>query len=71
VAALTEVDNDGMAMMVNNARAAMSFFTTHLLLLSSLRIVSKPDWLLPMRLPSSKIYSRSWFENSLPSITAE
>jgi hypothetical protein len=68
VAALTEVDNDGMAMMVNNARAAMSFFMT---ISSSMRSVSKPDWLLPMRLPSSKIYSRSWFENSVPSITAE
>src|SRR6516225_7699973 len=36
----------------------------------SLWIVSKPDWLLPMRLPSAKIYSRESFENSFPSITA-
>jgi hypothetical protein len=32
VAALAEVDNAGMAMMVNNARAAMSFFMIVLLL---------------------------------------
>src|SRR6266566_7436054 len=38
---------------------------------SSLRIVSKPDRLLPMRLLSSRIYSRLSFENSLPSITAQ
>jgi hypothetical protein len=31
VAALTEVGNIGMAMMLNNARAAMNFFMTYLL----------------------------------------
>ena len=67
VAALTEVDNIGMAMAVNNARAAMNFFITYLLL----RIVAKPCWLLPMRLPIAKIYSRSSFEKSLARITAK
>jgi hypothetical protein len=33
VAALAEVDNAGMAMTVNNARAAISFFMIGLLLL--------------------------------------
>jgi hypothetical protein len=32
VAALAEVDHVGMAMMVNNARAAMNFFMAYLLL---------------------------------------
>jgi len=66
VAALADMDNVGTAMMVNNTRAAMNFFITYLLL----RIVAKPCWLLPMRLLSSKIYSRVSFENSLASITA-
>jgi hypothetical protein len=34
VAAPAEVDNVGMPMMANNARAAMNFFTTYLLLIS-------------------------------------
>ena len=57
MAALAEVDNVGTAMMVNNARAAMNFFITYLLL----RIVAKPCWLLPMILPIAKIYSRTSF----------
>jgi hypothetical protein len=44
VAALTEVDNVGMAMMANNAIAAINFFMTYLLLLcgrSAFRFVDR------------------------------
>jgi hypothetical protein len=37
---------------------------------SFLQIILKPDWLLPMRLLASKIYSRLSLENSLTTITA-
>lgn len=43
MAALDVVDTVGTAIMVNNARAAMNFFITYLLL----RTVAKPCWLLP------------------------
>jgi hypothetical protein len=61
VAALAEVDDVGMAMMVNNARAAMKFFMTYLFFSADHVHVSHPKFTKrALATPNPRKYSKCW-----------